>query len=141
MTDPLRFNFPLGGIRGTFDLSGNGRYLTLTEAFAYRDGDVVVTVPSGFVTDFNSVPRPLWVWFPPWECPEAALIHDWLYRHPNKRDRKTVDAIHKRIMELTGERTSTRIAVWLGIRAGGWVAWNGYRREDADEQRVGDEVV
>jgi hypothetical protein len=128
----FRWNFPLGGINGVFDLKANGRKLTLSSAFAYRDGDVVVTVPSGFTTDFNSVPRPLWFWFPPWECPEAALVHDWLYRRPNGRSRETVDAIHRRIMELKGERKSKRVAAWLGIRAGGWKPWNEYRRHDAD---------
>lgn len=132
----LRRIFPLGGIQGVFDLSANGRSLTLSQAFAYRDGDVVVTVPSGFTTDFNSVPRPLWIWFPPWECPEAALIHDWLYRHPNKRDRATVDLMHRRIMEVKGERKSKRVMVWLGIRAGGGGTWDRYRAADAEPERA-----
>lgn len=123
--------FPLGGIRGEFELSGNGRYLKLTEPFAFEDGDFRIEVPAFFVTDFNSVPRPLWVWFPPWECPEAAIVHDWLYRYPEQRKRKACDQIHRRIMEIKGERTSKRNAVYLGIRAGGWRTWNKYRNEQA----------
>lgn len=127
MSTNLSKYFPLGGIRGQFDLSGNGRYLTLTDPFGFADRGIVVVVPSGFQTDFNSVPRPLWVWFPPWECPEAALIHDYLYRQPGHRSRADVDAIHRRIMAIKGERRSKRIAVWLGIRAGGWRPWGAYR--------------
>lgn len=126
----LDAHFPLGGIRGEFDLSSNGRTLTLTAPFAFVDSDRRIDVPSGCVTDFNSVPRPLWIWFPPWECPEAALVHDWLYRHPGTLDRGQVDAIHRRVMHIKGERKSKRIAVWLGIRAGGWVPWGEYRRAE-----------
>lgn len=131
MTLSLADAFPLGGIRGEFDLSGNGRYLTLTHDFAYADGAVLITVPAGFQTDFNSVPRAAWIWFPPWECPEAALVHDWLYQHPGGRSRGEVDGIHRTIMAIKGERRSKRVAVWLAIRAGGWVPWNRYREKDA----------
>lgn len=132
-------HFPLGGIRGEFDLSGNGRVLTLTAPFRFKDGDIDITVPAFFTTDFNSVPRPLWVWFPPWEAPEAGIVHDYLYRVPEKRSRADCDAIHRRVMEIKGERASKRRLVWLGIRSGGWKPWNQYRREDS--QRTGDEVV
>lgn len=137
-------HFPFGGIRGEFDLTGNGRVLTLTAPFRFVDGDQVIDVPEAFTTDFNSVPRLLWIWFPPWEAPEAGLVHDYLYRHPGKRSRRACDAIHRRVMELKGERKSKRVAVWLGIRAGGFKPWDEYRAEDAaqkEEQRVGDEAV
>jgi hypothetical protein len=125
----LSKHFPLGGISGEFELAGNGRVLTLTEPFAFVDGDERIDVPAFFSTDFNSVPRPLWVWFPPWECPEAAIVHDWLYRYPEGRSRGDVDRIHRRIMEIKGERKSKRNAVYLGIRSGGWMTWNRYRKE------------
>lgn len=125
-------HFPLGGIRGEFDLTGNGRVLTLTAPFAFADDTERIIVPEYFTTDFNSVPRALWAWFPPWECPEAALIHDWLYRHPNGRSRYACDGLHRRIMRIQGERASKALAVYLGIRAGGWMPWGRYRREDGD---------
>ena len=123
-------HFPLGGIRGEFDLGGHGRVLTLTAPFRFVDGDLTVTVPEAFTTDFNSVPRPLWVWFPPWEEPEAGLIHDFLYRVPDGRSRRDVDAIHRRILHLKGMRKSKRLLIWTGIRAGGWKTWNRYRAEE-----------
>jgi hypothetical protein len=129
----LAKHFPLGPINGAFDLTANGRVLTLDEPFAFEDGDFRIEVPAFFSTDFNSVPRALWVWFPPWECPEAALVHDWCYRVPDGRSRGDVDKIHRRIMEIKGERTSKRNAVYLGIRAGGWKTWNKYRNEQKEK--------
>ena len=124
-------HFPFGGIRGEFDLSGNGRVLTLTAPFRFVDGESVIDVPEFFTSDFNSVPRPAWVWFPPWEAPEAGIVHDLLYRKPQGRSRAECDAIHRRIMELKGERLTKRYAVWLAIRAGGWKPWNRYRAEQS----------
>lgn len=133
----LAKHFPLGGIHGEFDLVQNGRVLTLSEPFAFVDGRVRIDVPAFFTTDFNSVPRPLWFWFPPWEAPEAALIHDWLYRNPGTFTRAEVDGLHRRIMDIKGERKSKRVAVWLGIRSGGWKPWNEYRRaEQQDPERA-----
>lgn len=126
-------HFPQGGIRGEFELSGNGRYLRLTAPFSYVDGELRVDVPADFITDFNSVPRVLWGWFPPWECPEAALVHDFGYRfNPGQRTRAAWDATHRRIMEIKGERQSKRTLAYLGIRAGGWKAWNEYRERERD---------
>jgi Protein of unknown function (DUF1353) len=39
-----------------------------------------IVITKGFVTDFASVPRPLWWVFPQWEIyGHAALLHDFLY--------------------------------------------------------------
>jgi hypothetical protein len=43
-----------------------------------REGDTF-TVPSGFVTDFATVPRFLhWLWLPYGAYTRAAVLHDWL---------------------------------------------------------------
>jgi hypothetical protein len=129
--DILGAHFPAGELCGRFALKGNGRRFTLTQPFSFVDGDLRIDVPPGFVTDFNSVPRLLWTWFPPWECPEAGVVHDYGYNaNPGNRDRGEWDALHRRIMEIKGERKSRRLAVWLGIRAGGWAPWGDYRRAE-----------
>lgn len=39
-----------------------------------------IVVPKGFITDLASIPRPLWIWFPPHdEYAKAAIIHDYMY--------------------------------------------------------------
>lgn len=119
------FPLPLGG-----RFQDNGRMLLLTEPFKFVDGDEVVEIPYGFLTDFNSVPRPLWTWFPPWQFPEAGVVHDWLYRYPGERSRQRCDEIHRRILHLKGCRKSKRVAAYLGMRAGGWKPWNEYRAQE-----------
>jgi hypothetical protein len=47
----------------------------------------VVNVPPGFVTDFASVPRPVWFWIAPWgRHGRAAIVHDFLYRNGSVTD-------------------------------------------------------
>jgi hypothetical protein len=41
---------------------------------------IVITIPAGFVTDYASIPRGLWSFFPPHgQYSKAAIIHDYLY--------------------------------------------------------------
>jgi hypothetical protein len=120
-------HFPLGYVTGQF--KDAGRHLTLTEAFLYVDaGGVSIEVPRGFETDFNSVPRGLWNFFPPWEYTAAAVIHDWLYRYPGTRSRADCDAMHRRLMEIDGASRFLRVSAWSQLRAWGWKPWNEYRR-------------
>lgn len=127
--------FPLGPVSGEFPFIANGRGIILNRDFAYVDSldglPINVVVPSLFFSDFNSTPRFTWTYFPPWECPEAGVTHDWLYRHPGSFSREQIDRIHRRIMELKGERKAKRVIAWAGIRAGGWQPWGEYRRADA----------
>jgi len=123
-------HFPLGPVHGYFPPEDHGDHIILSRDFAFVDGELRVVVPVGFESDFNSVPRPLWAWFPPWEYPEAAIIHDWLYQHPGDLQRQHVDAIHRRIMEINGCRGSKRQAAYLGIRLGGWRPWGKYRKAE-----------
>lgn len=127
----MRFidHFPLGYVSGTFEHAG--RRLILTRPFLYvDDGGVSIEAPAGFETDFNSVPRGLWNFFPPWEYPAAGVIHDWLYRHPGLRSRADCDAVHRRLMEIEGASAFLRRCAWLGLRAGGWKPWNQYRSDE-----------
>lgn len=124
--------FPNGGVTGEFDPKVvDGRRFTLSRTFrvVLPEYGYDFLVPKYFVTDFNSVPRVLWTWFPPWECAEAGVTHDWLYKHPGTLSRRDVDAVHRRIMIATGERSSKAWAAWAGIRLGGWKPWGEYREQ------------
>jgi hypothetical protein len=116
------FPSPLKGV-----ILENGRRVQLLSTFRFVDGDVLIAVPKGFTSDWNSTPRALWWWFPPWEYPEAGIIHDFLYRHPGTFDRERCDQVHRRVLELKGMRRSKREAAYLGLRLGGWLPWNRYR--------------
>jgi hypothetical protein len=111
---------------------GNGRMLRLTEDFTFitKDGETI-EVPKGFITDFNSVPRGLWNVFPPWEYPEAGVVHDWLYRHPAGKSRGEVDSLHRQILDLLGAPWWKRQAAWSALRVGGRFSWSRYREQEA----------
>lgn len=129
MTPIVTGHFPVP-LRGEWDLSGDR--FTTTDTFVYHDAEKGwhVEVPAGTVTDFSSIPRVLWPWFPPTEAPAAGLVHDWLYRHPEGRSRRLCDEMWRRILDLSGVRKSKRLTAWLGLRTGGWVAWGRYRERE-----------
>ncbi len=129
--------FPLP-LRG--EIFNKGRRIRLLEPFIYQDKEkeLTISIPAEFESDYNSVPVGLWNIFPPWEYPEAAVIHDWLYKHPQGRYRTSesedvfltrpeCDAVHRRILELLGASWWKRQAMWAGIRVGGAHSWNRYR--------------
>lgn len=131
MTEP---HFPLGPLAGEF--YDNGRKLVLLRSFAFRDGDgQYIVVPKHATSDFNSTPRLLWSVFPPWHHPEAGVVHDFLYRnggqvqsHPDVMvlrpyTRAEADAIHRRILELTGASWFLRWTSHRALRLFGGGAW------------------
>lgn len=103
------------------------------------------TVPSGFVTDFASVPQILWSILPPYgKHTKAAIVHDWLYlKRPAVRvrdrrgrfiaggwvriSRSDADGVFLRIMRECGSSWWRRTVMYLGVRLGGWYMWNKYR--------------
>jgi len=108
-------------------LPGGSRW-KLHEPLEYRTpAGEALTVPADFVTDLASVPRGLWNLFPPWdEYGPAAILHDWLYSK-GERPRKAVDGIFLAAMKELGVSWWRRWAVYLGVRAGGWLAWKKHR--------------
>ena len=134
MTTSKFFPYPLAG-----RFEDHGRRLVLTRRFVYKDDDlgIKIVVPKDFETDFNSSPRGTWNTFPPWEFPEAGVVHDYIYRHPsgaygrNKEpknlSRGECDNLHRRVMHLLGAPWWKRQAMWAALRAGGWKPWKAYR--------------
>lgn len=124
----------------------DGRKWLLKSQFDYHlgtpDGTEVVSVPEGFVTDFASIPRVLWNVLPPTGgYGKAAVVHDWLYQQrgvqcalPNGQtvvryvDRAEADATLLEAMVVLGVGRVTRQLIYRGVRVGGWVTWNRYRR-------------
>ena len=105
----------------------DGKHYRLTKdliVFSHRCG--VTVIPTGFVTDFASVPRGLWNIFPPtgkWS--KAAVYHDYLYQMGTisraEADREFVDG-----MRALGVCWPTRMAMWTALRLFGRVAWDEY---------------
>lgn len=62
----------------------DGKHWVVLEPFTYYVEEIgsrtFITVHAGFITDFASVPRPLWSILPPWgKYGKAAVIHDYLW--------------------------------------------------------------
>lgn len=113
----------------------NGAWV-LVEDLTYSIGStgIKIVVPVGFVTDFASVPRPLWWWLSPHDYySKAAIVHDYLY-WTQRCSRQQSDNILLIAMEESDVPLAKRRAVYLGVRAGGWVAWDANQKERAQQR-------
>ena len=113
----------------------DGRTWVLLEPFSYDVGvegsGNTVTVPVLFMTDFASIPRPLWSIFPQWgRYGNAAVIHDFGYRDQS-RARAEVDHIFREAMGVLGVGPVTRYILYSGVRWFGWIAWRHDRQRKA----------
>lgn len=124
----------------------DGRTWKVTASFEYHvgspDGQKVVVIPIGFLTDFASVPKLLWNVLPPTgSYGKAAVIHDWLYQtrqiNVSTQDRPHLmylcnraeaDAILNEGMAVLGTSRLVRFMVYWGVRLGGWKPWHTYRQ-------------
>ena len=117
----------------------DGRLWKVLSPFSYDVGfegsGETIHVPKGFLTDFASIPRPLWWLYPPagrWAA--AALIHDRLYFlagrevDGNRYTRWDADVIFLEGMEVLNVRLSTRWIMFLAVRAFGWWPWLKHKR-------------
>lgn len=121
-------------------------FLTPLDLRAYKSGEWVVLagllylalngarymVPRGFVTDLASIPRALrWLIDPDGPSRQAAVLHDFLYCI-HYSTRAEADALFLEALAACGVNRATRYAMYLGVRAGGWVYWD--KRRDGVSQ-------
>jgi hypothetical protein len=110
----------------------DGHKAKLTKDLVYVQGNdlsdgpwaIRVTVPEGFVTDFASTPRLLWILFPPrgkWNG--AAIVHDFLYKETF--DRFLADAIFRAIMKELGVPWWRRVIMYYAVRFFGGLVRHG----------------
>lgn len=96
-------------------------YWRLREALEFRSATGCwVQVPAGFLTDFASCPRLLWVCFSPTDprYSAAAFIHDRCYER-NAVDRATADALLYEAAIVGGTSIVGAWCLWAGVRLGG----------------------
>ncbi len=113
----------------------NGQW-RLIRPLIYRGKRDYFKVPTGFMTDFASVPRLLQGIRP---CPgdRAAVVHDYLYREApqvlvepegcKQISRRDADGVFLRIMREQSVGWLRRCVLYWGVRLGGWVAWRRIR--------------
>lgn len=107
-------------------------HFKLTAPFEYyRTGnkEKKYIVPSGFITDFASIPKVFqWLISKFGKYDKAAVLHDYLY-FTGCETRKESDIIFFEAMIVLLVKWWKRRAIYRGVRVGGWVAWNKHRRK------------
>lgn len=95
----------------------------VVEPLVYRGNTETFIVPSGFVTDFASVPRLLWNLVPPYgRYTKAAVLHDYFYI-TQAISRKDADGLFLRTMKELGVSRPLRKVMWAAVRLGGRFVW------------------
>jgi len=135
---PLRAQQPIESPDFVFVKKGPLAAILRTD-MPYQIGDTPdsIIVPSGFVTDFASIPRALWSRISPVDDYKlAAVVHDYLYWY-QPCERGEADNLLAIAMEEEGVAFSDRAAVYAGVRAGGAQAWRSNSAlRDAGEIRL-----
>ena len=101
----------------------------LNRVYQLEIDDIRYKIKEGFVTDFSSYPwyARLIVRFSKVDI--AGVIHDWLYCK-GEISRAEADEIWRQVARA-GESHANALQAWLswvGLRIGGWISWNKYRR-------------
>jgi len=118
----LRSTAKLERIRGTNNWS-------LLEDFCVTldDGRLII-VPTGFITDKASVPLGWVVKRDGKYIIDGALVHDYLYVYQQIENkwikRKEADHVLIAICKYVGMGWFKRKAVYMAVRAGGWIYYN-----------------
>ena len=93
--------------------------------FSVRHGQRVITVPAGFVTDYDSVPRlPFMYWILGGKRHKAAVVHDYLYSEKCSamlalRGRAWADQAYRDILRAEGVGPVVAGIMYAGVRIGG----------------------
>ena len=99
---------------------------------------ITITVPAGMLTDFASIPRPVWDFLDP-EDPEIlypSVVHDYLYTlkgtfpDGSTFTREQADSVLREAMELQGASSLVRETVYQAVRAAGGQFWDAPKKPD-----------
>jgi hypothetical protein len=108
----------------------DGAYWYLREPLVWLAYDGrTITVPAGFVTDFASIPRPIWTVLPKWEkYGPAAVVHDYLYWSQDV-PRAQADRYFREAMADSHVRSLKRRAIYGAVRLFGTLSWRANQRD------------
>lgn len=88
----------------------------------YKDHDVEFRVPTGYRTDFASVPRATsWLYPRTGAYSAAAIVHDWLITDmlpTGYIESNHVDYVFRNAMKELGVPFARRWVMWAGVRLG-----------------------
>ena len=74
-------------------------------------------IPKGFITDFATVPRWLWLIFPPatGKYRKATIVHDWMYVTAYKT-KQIADKLFLYILESSKVRFTKRYLMYYAVK-------------------------
>jgi len=113
----------------------DGKTWVLRKAFSYDVGEEgsgeTICVPAGFLTDFASVPRVFWIFFPKWgKYGNAAVIHDYLYWAQDKQyPKKRADEIFLEGMTVLNVRKNVAKILYWCVKYFGIFAWYSNKKQ------------
>jgi hypothetical protein len=96
-----------------------------------------ISVPVGFVTDFASIPRGLWIALPrDGDYVWAAVVHDYLYWTQTTSRDVADDVLNAAMMDFHIP-AAERVAIYQGVHLGGGSAWEqNANLKNAGEKRI-----
>lgn len=101
------------------EVIGDYQFKTIASFIYYvgREGsEEYITVKSGFVTDFASVPRVFWSVLPPHgKYAKAAVLHDWLYTNAIE-SKRYADDVFNEAMKVLEVPTWKRVVMYQAVR-------------------------
>ncbi|MDD5220901.1 MAG: DUF1353 domain-containing protein [Candidatus Bipolaricaulis sp.] len=122
----------------TVSVMKSGNAWKLARAFTYRIGSKYskrfIRVVAGFITDFASIPKLIFLFLPWWaKYSKASVLHDWLYRARSIMGkpitRKEADNIFREAMliEFRTHKSGKFVAnlEYYAVRWFAWLAWKG----------------
>ena len=106
----------------------DGRKWKLFKEFSYHLGSEYsndyIHVPSGFITDFASVPWFLWAFLPSWgKYGKSAVLHDYIYQ-THCKTRREADSIFYEAMLVSGTKHWKARLMYYGVRIFGFLSWH-----------------
>ena len=98
------------------------------KGFKWRGEDASLDVPAGFVTDLASIPIGLRSLFSrTGRSRKPAVAHDYMY-FEQMFTRKRCDQLFKAMLIERGVWRWQAQIYYIGVRCGGWKAWNDSER-------------
>jgi len=121
--------------RLSVDILENGKR-RLRRALRYCIDNRTYCAPEGFETDYSSFPALTRAIVRFDRVDSAGTIHDCLYQTGRSLGRKVTraesDMVWRKVAVLGehGANAAQAWTAWIGLRLGGWVVWNKYRRAE-----------
>lgn len=119
---------------------GDNNYFIVSEDMRYVIGTTKeqIVIPTGFVTDFASIPQSLWSFglSPHGQYSRAALVHDYLYWSQGCK-REQADRLLVIAMKESKVGAFDEWVIYKGVDLGGKGSWDtNWRERDAGLPRV-----